>query len=110
MWRGDPRGSVILARLGATRVKVLGGSASQRTAKELAGILGADLVPIERKLFPDGEVYVRVPQVLRGEHAVVVQSTLPASGLVEAIFLQEAAHDQGASEISMVAPYFSYSR
>jgi len=91
-------------------VKVLGGSASQRTAKELAGILGADLVPVERKLFPDGEVYVRVPEALRGEHAIIVQSTLPASGLVEALFLEEAAHDQGASEITMVVPYYSYSR
>lgn len=91
-------------------MKVLGGSASQRTAKELASILGASLVPVERKLFPDGEVYVRVPEKLRGEHVIVVQSTQPATGLIEALFLEEAAHDQGAAEITLVVPYYSYSR
>jgi ribose-phosphate pyrophosphokinase len=95
---------------GASHVKVLGGSASLRTARELAAILGADLVPVERKTFPDGEVYVRVRGSLRGEHAIVVQSTHPAGALLEALFLEEAAHDQGASEVTLALPYYAYSR
>lgn len=91
-------------------MKVLAGSASQRTAKELASLLGADLVPVDRQVFPDGEVYVRVEGSLRGEHVVLVQSTLPSHALIELLFLQEAAHDQGAEEITTVAPYYSYSR
>ena len=91
-------------------MKVIGGSASARTAKELAGLLGADLVPVERKIFPDGEVYVRVDEVLQGEHVVIVQSTYPTPALLELLFLEEAAHDQGAREISVVVPYYAYSR
>lgn len=91
-------------------MKVVAGSASQRTAKELAGHLGADLVPVERKTFPDGEVYVRVAGDLRGEEAIIVQSTLPAHALLELLFLQEAAHDQGAASVTTVVPYYSYSR
>lgn len=91
-------------------MKILGGSASGRTAKELAGILGADLVPVEHKIFPDNEVYVRVADRLRGEHVVIVQSTYPTPSLLELLFLEEAAHDQGASEITVVTPYYSYSR
>ena len=91
-------------------MKVVAGSASQRTAKELAGALGADLVPVDRKVFPDGEVYVRAGDALHGEDVVVVQSTLPAHALLELLFLQEAAHDQGAASVTAVVPYYSYSR
>lgn len=91
-------------------MKVIGGSASQRTAKELASLLHTDLVPAERKTFPDGEVYVRVQGNLRGEDVVIVQSTQPAHALLELLFLQEAAHDQGAASITAVVPYYSYSR
>lgn len=91
-------------------MKVLPGSASQRTAKELASHLGADLVPVERRIFPDGEVYVRVMGELRGEDVVIVQSTQPGHALMELLFLQEAAHDQGASSITAVVPYYAYSR
>lgn len=91
-------------------MKILAGSASERTAKELAGLLHADLVPVERKVFPDGEVYVRVGGHLRDEDVVIVQSTLPSTSLVELLFLESAAHDQGARHITVVAPYYSYSR
>jgi ribose-phosphate pyrophosphokinase len=91
-------------------MKVVAGSSSHRCAKELAGILGADLVSVERKVFPDGEVYVRLQERVRDEHVVIVQTTYPTSALVELLFLEEAAHDQGAREISVVVPYFAYSR
>lgn len=91
-------------------MKVVAGSSSQRVGKELAGILGADFVPVERKVFPDGEVYVRVEGALRDEHVVVVNTTFPTTSLVELLFLEEAAHDAGAREISVVVPYYSYSR
>jgi ribose-phosphate pyrophosphokinase len=91
-------------------MKIVGGSASGRAARELAGVLGADLVSVERKTFPDGEVYVRVDGQLRGEDVVVVQTTQPNDALVELLFLQEAAHDQGAASITAVVPYFAYSR
>ncbi len=92
-------------------MKVLGGSASQRTARELADEMGASFVSHELKVFPDGEVYVRVPgNELRGEHVVVVQSTYPSEKLLELFFLIDAAHNQGASEITVVVPYFAYSR
>ncbi|HET6404790.1 MAG TPA: ribose-phosphate diphosphokinase [Candidatus Thermoplasmatota archaeon] len=91
-------------------MKVLAGSSSKRTAKELAGILKADLVEVDQRVFPDGEVYVRVPEPLRGEEVVIVQTTFPTSSLLELLFLQEVAHDQGAAHITAVVPYYSYSR
>jgi len=91
-------------------MKVVAGASSQRLSKELAGALGADLVNMERKTFPDGEVYVRLADSLRGEHAVLVSTTYPQNALVELLLLEEAAHSQGASEISVVVPYYAYSR
>lgn len=94
----------------AALMKVLAGSSSRRCAKELAGILKADYVEVEQKVFPDGEVYVRVPERLRGEEVIIVQTTYPTPALLELLFLQEAAHDQGAASITAVVPYYSYSR
>lgn len=92
-------------------MKILGGSSSQRTARELAEILNATLVPHESKVFPDGEVYVRVPSSdLRDEHVVVVNSTHPATSLLELLFLIDSAHSQGAREVTVVVPYYAYSR
>lgn len=91
-------------------MKVLAGSSSRRTGKELAAILKADYVEAETKVFPDGEVYVRVPKSLRGEEVAIVQTTYPAPALTELLFLQEAAHDQGASHITTIVPYYAYSR
>lgn len=95
---------------GGRLMKVLAGSSSRRCARELAGILKADYVEVEQKVFPDGEVYVRVPDRLHGEEVVIVQTTYPTPALLELLFLQEAAHDQGASNITAVVPYYSYSR
>lgn len=92
-------------------MKVLGGSSSQRTARELAEALGGSHLTHESKVFPDGEVYVRVPgNELKGEHVVVVNSTHPTTSLMELLFLVDAAHSQGAAEITIVAPYYAYSR
>lgn len=89
---------------------VVAGSASPGFASALADALGCDVLEAERKDFPDGEVYVRIPDEVQGRHAVVVQSTTPNDNLLELLFLQDACHEAGARKVTTVVPYFAYAR
>lgn len=89
---------------------VLAGSASGPFAAHLAKDLGAASARVEVTRFPDGEAYVRVHDALRGQDAVVVQSTSPDASLVELLLLLDAAKEAGARSITAVIPYFAYAR
>ncbi len=91
-------------------MKVLAGSANPRFARSLADALGTTVLASEFKEFPDGEVYVRLGEDVRGEHVVLVQSTHPAAKFVEMLLLQDAARGGGAASISAVVPYYAYAR
>ena len=81
-------------------------------ATRLAEALDAPLVEVEHKVFPDGEVYVRIPEGLGGRIAVVVQSMYPEQDrrFVEALLMIEAAKGVGAEHVILVAPYTAYAR
>jgi len=93
-------------------MKVIAGSASKLLADHLAKALGCPLVKPERKRFPDSETYIRIPEEVKGEHVVVVQSTCsPANdNLIELSLLLSAAKDHGAGRVTAVVPYFGYAR
>lgn len=91
-------------------MKILGGSANPRLAKDLAQASQAALARCEVRQFPDDEVYVRVLDPLKGEDVVIVQTTHPNGRLVELLLLEAAAWDQGAASVTVVVPYFAYSR
>ncbi|MHB8606588.1 MAG: ribose-phosphate diphosphokinase, partial [Thermoplasmatota archaeon] len=95
---------------GSGSVRILAGSASTRAATALATRLGVALVSREVKSFPDGEVYVRLTESVRGDDLVLVQTTLPNDRLVELLLLEEAAHSAGARSVTVAIPYFAYSR
>jgi len=93
-------------------MKVIAGSASKLLADRLAKALGCPLIKPERKRFPDSETYVRIPEEVKGEHVIVVQSTCsPANdNLIELSLLLSAAKDHGAGRVTAVVPYFGYAR
>ncbi len=84
---------------------------SQILASRIAGALGARLIPVERKVFPDGELYVRLLGE-PGDEAVVVQSLSPKpnDALVELILVSETLRDLGVGRIAAVIPYMAYLR
>ena len=91
---------------------VIAGSASPKLAARVAKALECPLARPELKRFPDGELYVRVGNDLKGEHAVIVQSTrYPQNdNLIELSFLLDAAKDLGAERVTAVVPYLAYAR
>jgi ribose-phosphate pyrophosphokinase len=89
---------------------VVGGSASQRLSKELAGCLKASLAKVETRRFPDDECYVRIHDDLDGEDVVVVQTTWPDRNIVELLLLQDAIREFEVSSLATVVPYYGYAR
>lgn len=111
---------------------VVSGSNAPDLAADLAAALGWEHHPLEVRRFPDSEGYVRVPRSsidsIRSEPVVVVATTFPDSGIVEALLMLESIHDvrsgdlanlkgdgEGESEdvgpgIYLAIPYFGYSR
>ncbi|MBS7248771.1 MAG: ribose-phosphate diphosphokinase [Candidatus Jordarchaeales archaeon] len=91
---------------------LVAGSASQMLAVRIARVLGVNIVPVSSKLFPDGELYIRLLSSLNGRKVIIVQSTPPPqnSNLLELFFLINTAVEQGAEKVVAVVPYFAYAR
>lgn len=91
---------------------VIAGSASPMLSARVAKQLKTRLVKPELQRFPDGELYVRIDPDMKGEHAVVIQSTCNPQNdnLVELCFLLGAVKDLGAKRVTAVVPYLAYAR
>ncbi|MDP1531843.1 ribose-phosphate diphosphokinase [Rhodoferax sp.] len=65
---------------------------------------------IERHRFPDGEIKLRLPEVLPAK--VVMLRTLndPNTKLVELLLVAQTARTLGATHLTLVAPYLAYMR
>ena len=90
---------------------VLAGPASKDLAKSVAKILGAELIDVELKVFPDGESKVRIDGALDGKFAVIVQSTYPPvdTHLMQSLFMISKAMKMGVG-VCAVIPYLAYAR
>lgn len=89
---------------------ILGFAESRNLATELAALLSLASAEIEVHRFPDGESRVRVPQTLP-EH-VIICLTLdhPNEKLIELLLAASAARENGAINLTLVAPYLCYMR
>ncbi len=98
----------------------------------MAERLGWDHHELVARRFPDSEAYVRVPtksiNAVRSEPVVVVATTFPDDGIVEALLMLEAIHDVRSGNLQnlmndgpenledvgpgifLAVPYFGYSR
>jgi ribose-phosphate pyrophosphokinase len=63
-----------------------------------------------KKRFPDGEMYVRVGGQIQDEDVILVQSIRKDEDLVELFLLEDAITEAGSKSLSLVIPYFGYSR
>ena len=84
---------------------------SEACAGRLASAIGAELLHLEARRFPDGERYL----CLRGDvrHrtvAVVAQLRDPDPQLPTLFFLADLLRDLGAERLELVAPYLPYMR
>jgi ribose-phosphate pyrophosphokinase len=79
-------------------------------ARALADRLGiADVVVPEVRLFPDGELYVRLDRETVDADVVLV-GNLVGDNFLRLAFLADLVRDLGAERVGIVAPYLAYMR
>ncbi len=91
--------------------KLLAGTANRPLAEEIAKQLGIDLCKLTCTRFADGEIFVRIDENVRGNDVFIVQPTnAPAENILELLLMIDAARRASAARITVVMPYYGYSR
>jgi ribose-phosphate pyrophosphokinase len=88
------------------------GRAYPELADEIARTVGVTVTPTSAYDFANGEIYVRYEESVRGCDAFVVQShTHPINTwLMETLIMVDALKRASAKRITVVAPFYPYSR
>ncbi|MFE1644565.1 ribose-phosphate diphosphokinase [Microbacterium sp. P01] len=94
------------------RLVVVAGSSHPELAMEVARNLGSELAPTEHRTFASGELYTRFEVSVRGCDVFVVQSFGRAlnESLMELLIMLDALKRASAKRVTVVAPYYPYSR
>jgi ribose-phosphate pyrophosphokinase len=91
--------------------KLLAGTGNRPLAEEIARQLGVDLCKLTIARFADGEIFVRIDENIRGNDVFIVQPTnAPAENIMELLLLIDAVRRASAARITVVMPYYGYSR
>ena len=91
---------------------LLAGSANPRLANRVERALAIRLAACTTERFPDGEVFVRIDESVRGLEVVLLQPTSPPVNdhLIELLAMADACRRAAAARIVAVIPYFGYAR
>jgi len=93
-------------------MKIFTGSANPDLAKGIALSLDESLGNANLTHFPDGEVFVKIADNIRGRDVFIVQPTCsPANeNLMELLIMIDAARRASAARITAVMPFYGYAR
>lgn len=91
---------------------VIPGPSSPELGKKVAEGLSTRVVPVDHRLFPDGESYIRLRGWVKDEEVIIVQTTSPPqdSHLLQLFLMARTAKDYGAERVVAVVPYLAYAR
>jgi ribose-phosphate pyrophosphokinase len=91
---------------------VFAGSASHRLTAAICGELGVEVSAGEVIRFPEGTLFVRVLESVRGRSVYLVQSTVypTNANFMELLFWVDAFSRASAGSVTVVVPYFSYAK
>jgi len=95
-----------------TEMKLFTGNSNLALSEKIAKYIGAPLGEIDITRFPDGEIFVKVKENIRGRDVFVVQSTChsPNENLMELLIMIDAMKRASAERITAVIPYYGYAR
>jgi len=97
---------------GSKRFMLFTGSANPALAEEVADLLSVELGQADRRVFPNGEIYVRYTESVRGADAFVIQSHCPPLNhhIMEQLVMIDALERASAKRITAVIPFLAYAR
>jgi len=101
-----------LKRVPEKNLMIFSGRANVQLAEEVAYQLGTNLVPTSAYEFANSEMYVRYEESVRGSDAFVLQShAAPVNEwIMEHLLMVDALKRASAKRITVVMPYYGYSR
>jgi len=93
-------------------VKILAGTAHRELAERIAAQVGAKLCDVQISRFPDGEIFVKIAENVRGDDIFIIQPTSypPNENLMELLIIIDAARRASAKRITAVMPFYGYAR
>jgi ribose-phosphate pyrophosphokinase len=93
-------------------VKILTGTAHRDLAERIAANAGEKLCAVEISRFPDGEIFVKIAENIRGRDVYIIQPTSypPNENLMELLIMIDAAKRASAKRITAVMPFYGYAR
>ncbi len=113
-----PTGARSVSATYEKRLMLTAGRASMELGGKIAEKLGVEPIDAGLKTFPDGEVYCRYQESIRGADIFIVQSICGSEregltvndALVELMLMIHAAKHASAHRIIAVTPWYGYSR
>ena len=101
-----------LKRATEKNLMIFSGRSNRQLAEEVAYQLGTNLVPTSAYEFANSEMYVRYEESVRGSDAFVLQShSAPVNEwIMEHLLMVDALKRASAKRITVVMPYYGYSR
>ncbi len=108
----DNRFLQLQKRTADSNMMVFTGNANKALAKNVASFLNVPLGKATVEKFSDGEIMVEVLDNVRGKDVFIVQPTcMPTNhNLMELMVMTDAIRRASAKRITLVVPYFGYSR
>ncbi len=93
-------------------LKIIAGTASKELATEVARKLHVKLVDAEIGKFANGEARIHINESVRKHDIFIIQSTSPPvnDNLMELLILIDALKRSSAGFITVILPYFGYSK
>ena len=93
-------------------MKILAGTAHRDLAERIAVKAGEKLCDVQISRFPDGEIFVKIVEHVRGRDVYIIQPTSypPNENLMELLIMIDAAKRASASRITAVMPFYGYAR
>jgi ribose-phosphate pyrophosphokinase len=97
---------------GQKKLVLVTGRAHPQLAHDIATALETDVVPTDARTFANGEIYARYGESVRGCDAFVIQSHANPinEALMEQLIMVDALKRASAKRITVVAPFYPYSR
>jgi ribose-phosphate pyrophosphokinase len=92
-------------------VSIIAGPSSSDLATRIAKDLDAELVPVDCRIFADGESKIKM-DMTKKNHCIIVQSTYPPTDrhLLQALMMIKKCTDCRAVNVYIVMPYMAYAR
>ena len=94
------------------KMKVFSGNANPALAAKIADYIGSPLGNVDIRRFPDGEVFVKICDNIRGKDVFIVQPLCnpPNENIMELLIMIDAMRRASAERITAVLPYYGYAR